>query len=126
MKHLSMNAYVNRFASGKPRSRVQFRDVLETKYIFDKEKLPTQYFVDNIDLLIELSKPSLPRENIRKIKARKSKKTPPPVKTRSREEMIDISLSPLSDNDYADENSGIVGNAITQNQKDPAWINKFR
>ena len=121
-----MNAYVNRFASGKPRSRVQFRDVLETKYIFDKEKLPTQYFVDNIDLLIELSKPSLPRENIRKIKARKSKKTPPPVKTRSREEMIDISLSPLSDNDYADENSGIVGNAITQNQKDPAWINKFR
>ena len=121
-----MNAYVNRFASGKSRSCVQFRDVLDTKYIFDKEKPPTQYLVDNIDLLLELSKPSLPPQNIRKIKNQKSKKTPPTVKTQSREEMIDIALSPLSDNDYADENSGIVGNSITTNQQDPAWMNKFR
>ncbi len=122
-----MNAYVNRFASGKTRSRIQFRDVMETKYIFEKEKPPTEYVVDNIDSLIAASKPSSTQRNQRKITNRKSKNTPPPVKTQLRkEEMVDIPLSPLSDNDYADENSGIVGNSIDGSQQDPPWMNKFR
>ncbi len=51
IKLLSINPYVLRFASGKARSTVSFRDVLETKYIFDKEKLVTEYIVDCIDEL---------------------------------------------------------------------------
>ena len=48
---LSINPYVLRFASGKARSTVSFRNVLETRYIFDKEKLVTEYIVDCIDEL---------------------------------------------------------------------------
>ena len=55
VKLLSTNPYVKRFASGKARSNVRFRDVLETKYIFDKEKMVTEYIVDDIDILIPLA-----------------------------------------------------------------------
>ena len=48
---LSINPYILRFASGKARSTVSFRNVLETRYIFDKEKLVTEYIVDCIDEL---------------------------------------------------------------------------
>lgn len=113
-----MNPYVNRFASGKTRSHVQFRDILETKYIFDKEKLPTQYVVDNIDWL-KIS--SSPREN----RNRSNRKfTSPPPKSKTSKERVDV---PLSDNDYTDENSGVVGNSMPNGSlQDPPWMNKFR
>jgi hypothetical protein len=52
VKMLSMNPYVKRFASGKVRSNVRFRCALETKFIFDKEKLVTDYIIDDIDNLV--------------------------------------------------------------------------
>lgn len=113
-----MNPYVKRFASGKTRSHVHFRDILETKYVFDKEKPSTQYVVDNIDLLV--SSPSQ-RENRKRSNRRF---TSPPVKSKPNTELVDV---PLSDNDYVDENAGDAGNSTTNGgQQDPPWMNKFR
>jgi len=52
IKRLSLNPYVRRFASGKPRMRVRFKEDLEQNFIFDKEKLVTEYIVDDIDDLV--------------------------------------------------------------------------
>ena len=42
-----INPYVKRFVSGKARSNVRFREVLEQNFIFDKEKMVTEYVVDD-------------------------------------------------------------------------------
>ena len=43
---------MKRFASGKARLRVQFKEGLVTEYIYDKEDLMTEYVVNNIDDLL--------------------------------------------------------------------------
>lgn len=54
VRRLSINPYVKRFASGKPRARVQFKEMLVTKYMFEKCGLVTDYVIilDDIDALI--------------------------------------------------------------------------
>lgn len=54
VRRLYINPYVKRFASGKPRARVHFKEMLVTEYMFEKCGLVTDYVIilDDIDALI--------------------------------------------------------------------------
>ena len=107
-----MNAYVLRFASGKSRSHVRFHEVLETKYIFDKNKFVSECVVDCIETLTATYKqtPSLlGTSGNRTIDSGHVPSLAKAHSSMSRKGMMDI---PLADNDCVDENSAIVGNSM--------------
>mmetsp|Transcript_11041 Transcript_11041/g.26063 ORF Transcript_11041/g.26063 Transcript_11041/m.26063 type:complete len:337 (-) Transcript_11041:91-1101(-) len=52
VRKLAMNPYVKRFALGKKRLNVRFKEALVTEYVFDKDALVTEYVLDNIEALI--------------------------------------------------------------------------
>lgn len=115
-----------------------FRDVLETKYIFDKEKLVTEYIVDCIDelalaprLIDDSPHESSPRD-----------KYSIPTDNNAKDELLLMEAryslapkklfeSPFADNDYEnsiseiDENSGIAGNSKAPPPLDPPAVKKF-
>ena len=115
--NLSINPYIHRFASGKTRSNVRFRDVLETKYIFDKEKHVTDYIVDCIDKLAIIPTTSSSSQDT-------NNKSINDFSTSSKV----FNDNTLSDNDYViDENSDIAGNSVaTRGPQDPPSMTKFR
>lgn len=137
IKLLLLNPYVKRFASGKARINLRFRDVLETLRVFDKEKMVTEYIDDDdIDTLLT-SKCDNEKENI-----------PQSVESLSpKKEQTDEALSPkredrnlaapMTNNDFIDvplsdkietrdENSGVHSNSMPTNNtcRDPPPVYK--
>jgi len=121
VKQLSTNPYIKRFVSGKARSNVRFRDVLETNYIFDKEKLVTEYIIDGIDIQIppaygketgivsknwRSASSSISSRAYNKYKNKNDK--PSAASTKSHKSFVDVPLTTTR----CDENSGIHGNSM--------------
>lgn len=136
VKLLLLNPYVKRFASGKSRVNLRFGDVLVKNYIFDKEKLVTEYIVDDIDNLIT-SKCDNEKENIPQTGeslSPKKEQTGESLSTKREDNdvaaptrnnsFVDVSLSDKVET--RDENSGIHGNTMTTNDecRDPPPVCK--
>ena len=91
---------------------MRFHEVLETKYIFDKNKFVSECAVDYIETSTTTYKhtPSLlGTSGIRTIDSGHLPLLAKAHSSMSQKGMMDI---PLADNDFVDENSAIVGNSM--------------
>lgn len=120
VRRLSMNPYIKRFASGKVRRNIRFKDILVTNYIFDKEMLVTEYIVDDTDTLITSACDDEKDNIFENGESSRDDNNDAPATEAHLLFMKDFVNAPLIDEIDSCENSGKYGNAIiTKYCRDP-------